>query len=208
MYVWHSTNTCLAGCSLLLKEHSGESNPDTFLKCRNFLRPILSILIWTTRALAALQRPLWIFNVYFVGFGQSACNFLPVFSLDQASSQRLRVFWSDANFIVTFSLPSLRFFTVYPESHLLHFPFLFFALLNPLASFATTSASSIPFLFWWAGIHWRWVSIPLALRSSICYVIACIICGAKHLLVLSKACSAAWLSVNIWILKPWFWPSA
>ena len=53
----HSTSKCLADCIPLLQGHFGESKPGTFLKCRNFLRPIFSFLIWTMRALAALQRP-------------------------------------------------------------------------------------------------------------------------------------------------------
>ena len=54
----HSVNTCLADCIPRLHGQSGESNPGTFLKCRNFLRPIFSVLICIIRALAALQRPL------------------------------------------------------------------------------------------------------------------------------------------------------
>ncbi len=86
VYARHSTSTCLADCTPHLQGHSGESNPGTFLECSNFLRPIFSVLIWTTRALAALQRLLCIFSVCFVGFGQMACSSLPVFSLDQTSS--------------------------------------------------------------------------------------------------------------------------
>ena len=95
--VWHFVSTRLADCSPRLHWHSGESNPVTFLECKNFLRPIFFVLIWITRALAALQRLLCIFSVFFVGFGQIAYNSLPVFSFDQASSYSSKVFCSDAS---------------------------------------------------------------------------------------------------------------
>lgn len=82
-----------------------------------------------------------------MGFGQIAGNFLPVFSLDQASSHSSRVFCSNANFIVALALPSQCLSAAYPESHFLHFLFFFFALLHPVAFLAGTSASSVPFIF-------------------------------------------------------------
>lgn len=51
MCTWHSINMCLADCIPCLHGQSGELNPSTFLKCRNFLRPIFSVLICTIRAL-------------------------------------------------------------------------------------------------------------------------------------------------------------
>ena len=122
-------------------------NTGTFLESRNFLRPIFSVLICTTRALAALQRPLCYFSVFLVGFGQIACSSLPVFSLDQAFSHGSRVFCSDASLTIALALPSVCPSAVYPESHSIHFPFLLFALLHPVASMAATSASSFPFMF-------------------------------------------------------------
>ena len=92
----HSINTCLADYISRLHGHFGESNPGTFLKCRNFLRPIFSVLICAIRTLAALQKPLCNFNVFFVGFRPIACSSLPVFSLDQVFSHSPRVFSSNA----------------------------------------------------------------------------------------------------------------
>ncbi len=123
------------------------SNPGTFLECRNLLRLIFSVLIWTTRALAALLRLLCIFRVCFVGFGQMAFSFLPVFSLDQASSQRSRVFCSNASLMVALARLTSCFSAVCPKSHSLHFLFLFFAHLYPVASLSTISASSLPLMF-------------------------------------------------------------
>ncbi len=206
VYACHSTSMCLADCTPCLQKHSGESNPGTFLECQNLLRPIFSVLIWTTKALAALQRSLYIFSVYFVDFGQMACSFLSVFLLDQTSSQRSRVFCSDASLIIHLAQSTSCFSTLCLKSYSLHFLFLLFALLHPVASLAAISASSLPLIFLWVGIHWRWISIPLALKSSICWVIVCMIYGAEHLLGLSRTCGAAWLFVKIWIPKLWFWP--
>lgn len=65
------------------REHFGKSKPGTFLECRNFLRPVFSVVIWTMSAFAALQRPLCTsnFDIFFLGFRQIACSSLPVFSL-------------------------------------------------------------------------------------------------------------------------------
>lgn len=49
-------NKYLADCIPCLYGHSGKSNPSTFLRYRNFLKPIFSILIYTIRALATLQK--------------------------------------------------------------------------------------------------------------------------------------------------------
>ena len=197
----HSINTCLADCIFCLYGHSGESNPGTFLKCKNFLRPIFSVLIYMIRALAALQRPLCSFNIFFVGFGQIACSFLPFFSLDQNSFHSLRVFWSIANLIAALVLPITCCSAVYPESYSLHFLFFLFALFYLVASLAATSASLFSLIFVWAGIQWGWIRMPLALRSSIHHMMFCMICGAEHLLGLSRACNDIWLSVKIWILE-------
>ncbi len=70
VFAWHSVNTCFANCIPRLHGHSGELNPGTFLKCKNFLSPIFSVLILTIRALAALQKPLCNFSMFFVSFEQ------------------------------------------------------------------------------------------------------------------------------------------
>ena len=41
----HSTKRCFADCIPRLQGHSGESKPGTFRECKNFLRPIFSVLI-------------------------------------------------------------------------------------------------------------------------------------------------------------------
>ena len=86
VYTRRSPSTCLADCTPRPQGNSGESNPGTFLECKNLLRLIFSVLIWTTRALAALQRLLCIFSVCFVGFRQMACSSLPVFFFDKTFS--------------------------------------------------------------------------------------------------------------------------
>lgn len=45
------------------------------LNAKDFLRPIVAVIICTTKALAALRRPLCaFFTIFFVGFGQIACT--------------------------------------------------------------------------------------------------------------------------------------
>ena len=148
VYAWHSTSKCLADCTARLQGHSGESNLGIFLEFRNLLRPIFSVLILSTRGLAALQRPLCIFTIWFVGFGQIAFDSLPVFLFDQTSSKRSRVFYFDASLMVVLVRPTLYFSAVCPESYSLHFPCLLFALLHRVASLAAISASSLPLMFW------------------------------------------------------------
>lgn len=131
-----------------LHGHSGKPNPGTCRKFGDFLRAIFSVLICTARALAALQRPLCTFSVFFVGFGQIACCSLPVVSLIQA----LKTFCSNASSRVALAMPNAYFSAVYPESHSDHFPFFPFALHHPVASLAAMSAISFPFIFVWAGI--------------------------------------------------------
>lgn len=121
VYVQHSTSKFLANCGPLLQGHSEESNPGTFLECRKFFEANLFRSHLDHQGTSALQRPLCTFSVCFVGSGQSACSSLPlVFSNDQASPQRSRVFCSDANFIVALTLPSLHSSAVCPESHSFH----------------------------------------------------------------------------------------
>ena len=86
MCIRHSISTYLADCSPRLQGYSGDSTPGTFLECKNFWRPVFSVFICTTRALAALQSSLCVFSVFFVGLGQIACTSLPVFSFDQVPS--------------------------------------------------------------------------------------------------------------------------
>ncbi len=208
VYAKRSTSICLAEFTPRLQGYSEYSNHGTFLECRNLLRPIFSVLIWITRALAALQGSFCIFSVCFVGFAQIAYSSLPVFSFDQTFSQRSRVFCSNASLMVALARPTSCFSAVCPESHSLHFLFLLFALLHLMAFLAAISASSLPFMFLWAGIYWRWIGILLSLKSSICCVNVCIIYGAGYLLGFWRACSAAWLSVKIRIPKLWFWHRA
>lgn len=130
--VLHSISTCLSDCSPRLHEHSGESNLGIFWNARTFwgrFFPSSSIL---PRALAALKRPLYSFGVFFVGFGQIACSSLPIFSLDQASSQRSRVYCPDIGLIIALALSNASLSAAYPGSHSLHFqcsPFLLFSIL-------------------------------------------------------------------------------
>ncbi len=147
VYARHFTSICLADCTHCLQGHSGDPNPGTFLECRNLLRPIFSIFIWTIRALAVLRRHLCIFSVCFVRFGQIACSSLPVFSLDQTSSQRSKVFCSDASLMVALARPTSCFSAVCPKSYSLHFPFFLFALLYLMASLAAISAFSLTLIF-------------------------------------------------------------
>lgn len=139
VYARHSVSMCLADCTPRLHGYFGESNPGTFLKCKTFLRPIFSVPIYTTRALASLQRPLCNFSVVVVSFGQIACSSLPVFSFDQASSHSSRAICSNASLIVALAFPGTYLSAVYPESHSSHFPFflslLSFARLSPTLSF-------------------------------------------------------------------------
>ncbi len=118
-----------------------------FLECRNLLRSIFSFFIWTIGALATLQRLLCIFSVCFVLFGQMAFSSLPLLSLDQTSSQRSKVFCSDASSMVALAWLTSCFSAECPESHSLHFPFLVFALLYPLASLAAIYTSSLLLMF-------------------------------------------------------------
>ena len=69
--VRHSVSTSLADCSPCLHGPSGDSNPGNFLNCRNFWKPIFSVLICTTRVLAALQSLLYIFSVFLRVLGRS-----------------------------------------------------------------------------------------------------------------------------------------
>ena len=208
VYAWHSTSKCLTDYISRFQGHSGESNPGTFLEGKNLLRLIFPVLIWTIRMLAALQSLLCILSVFFIGFGQTAYSSLSVFSLFQTSSNCLKVFYSYDSLMVAFARPTSCFSDVCPKSYSLHSSFFLFDLLHPLASLATISASILAFMFLWAGIHWRWINIPLALKSSISYAIVCIICSAEQLLGLSRACIAALLSLKIWIPKLWFWHRA
>ena len=96
--VFRGLHPCLQG-------HSGESKPGTFLECKNFFRPIFSVLIWTISELASLQRPLCILNKFLVGFGQIVRKSLPVFSFDHAVSHCSEAFCSSANLTVALDLP-------------------------------------------------------------------------------------------------------
>lgn len=146
MCIRHSISTCLADCAPCLHGHSADWNPSTFLECRNFLSPIFSVLICINRALAALQSPLCILSVFFVGVGQTVCNFLPVFWLDHIFSHSSKVFRSNASLMVAFVLPKTCSSAVYVESNFFYFPSFFFTLFHPVASLAATFASSFLFL--------------------------------------------------------------
>ena len=154
------------------------------------MNPIFSVLICTIRAMAALQRALCNFSVFFVGLRQIVWSSLLVFSLDQVSSYSPRVPCCNASLMVAFAVPSICLSAVYLKSSSFHLPLLLFALHHFFASLATTSASLFPFIFVWPDIHWRWIGVPLVLRSSIHYVIFCMICGAEYPLRFSKTCSA------------------
>ena len=54
----HSVSTNLADCILRLHGHSGEPHPSTFLECKNFFRPIFSVLICTSSAACSPLYPL------------------------------------------------------------------------------------------------------------------------------------------------------
>lgn len=159
----HSTNRCFADRIPRLQGHSGKSKPGTFLVCRNFLRPIFSVLIWTISALAALRRPLCIFSTLLVGFGQILQSSLPVFLFDQAVSQCSEMICSNAHLTLARDLPRFCFSAVWPESHPFHFSFLRFALLHPVASFAAMSASSFSFMPLWDCIQWKKTNLPWVL---------------------------------------------
>ena len=66
------------------------------------------------------------------------------------------MFCSSANLTVARDLPSFRFSAVWPEFHFFHFPFLRFAFLHPVASFAAMFASSFPFMSLWEVIVMGW----------------------------------------------------
>ena len=92
IFAWHSVNICLADCIPCLYRNSSDLNPGTFLKCKNFLRPIFSVFIFMIRTLSALQGLLYSFKAFFVDFGQIVCNSLPVFSLDRILPITQRLF--------------------------------------------------------------------------------------------------------------------
>lgn len=152
--VWaqHSVNTCLVNWIHCLHRQSSEPNPGTFLKYRNFLRPIFSILISIIRVLTALQKCLYNPSIFFIGFEQIACSFLPIFLLDHASSHSPNVFCFNASLIMILALPSTCLSTVYLKSHSLQFPFLLFTFLYSITSLASTSVSSFPFIYIWRSI--------------------------------------------------------
>lgn len=117
IYTWHFVNTYLADCISCVYEQSSELNSDIFPKCRNFLRSIFSILIYITKAPATLHRLLYIFIIFFIGFGQIVCSFLSVFSFEQDFFYSSRVFCSTTSLIMALALSNTCFFAVYPESH-------------------------------------------------------------------------------------------
>ncbi len=153
VYTQYSPSIYLADCTPSLQRHSGKSNPGTFLECSNLVRLILYVFIWTTRALGALKWHLGIFSVCFVGFSQMVYSSLPVFLFGQTYSNSSRVFCSDASLMVTFAPPTLCFSPVCLKFHFIHFLFILFVLLHPVASLVTISASSLPLMFLLAGIH-------------------------------------------------------
>lgn len=91
-YTWHLVNTCLVNCIHRLNGYSVNSNLGNFLKCKNFLKLIISILICIIMALVALQKLLFNFNISYIGIEQIVWNFLPVFSLGRVSSYSSKVF--------------------------------------------------------------------------------------------------------------------
>ena len=148
----HSIKICLADCSPHWHRHSDESNSDTFPECRNFLRPIFSIFIYTIRALAALLKPLYSFSIFLVSLGQIVYNSLPVFSCDQASPYSSSIFCSSASLMVPPALSSICFSAVYPKSHSLYFLFFLLTLLHSVASLAATSTFLFLFISIYTGI--------------------------------------------------------
>lgn len=70
------------------------------------MRPIYSVLIPPMSALAALQRPLYISNIFFVCPRQIACSTLPVLSLVQAVFHCSKVICYSAGLMVARYLPS------------------------------------------------------------------------------------------------------
>lgn len=106
VHIRHSISRCCADCDPRLQGHSSESKAGNFLECRNFLRPIFSVLTGTIITLATLQRPLSILSIFFMGSGQIVRSSLPVFSLDQVIYHNSEVFCSSASLMVAGDLPS------------------------------------------------------------------------------------------------------
>ena len=165
----HSISTWFADCIPRLQGHSGESKPRTFLEFRNFPRPIFSVLIWTISELAALQRPLCIFNTFLVGFGQMVRSSSRSSRLTRLSpiAQRCCALVLTWQWRVT--CLGLSVLLCSRTSHLSAF-----TLLYPVASFAAMCASSFPLISLWEGIQWKETGLPWALRVSRCSVVVCI----------------------------------
>lgn len=138
---------CLAYCSPHQHWQSSKSNSDTFLKCKNFLRLIFSILIYTIRMLAVLLKSLCIFSIFLVGLRQIVCCFLPVFTLDQAFLYSSSIFCSIGSLMIALAYFSIYLSVMYQEFHFLYFLlFIVFALLYLIAFLAAMSAFLFPFI--------------------------------------------------------------
>lgn len=135
----YSINKCFVEC---IHRHFGGPKLGFYLECRNFLRLRFS-------ELAALQKHLCIFDTFFVGFRQIVRNSLLVFSFWPRCFPLLRCVCSSANMTIACTSSRICPFAVNVEYYFFYFPFLRFAILYPVASFATISVSSFLFISWW-----------------------------------------------------------
>lgn len=138
--IQYLTKRCFANYISCLQRYFGESKPDLFQVCKNFLRPIFSIFISTINVLATLQRLLYIFSTCLVSFGQILQSSLPVFLFDQVTSHYLETLCSSANLTVARNLPRFCFFAIQPKSYFFYFLFIYFILIHPIASLVIMTA--------------------------------------------------------------------
>lgn len=102
----HSTSRCFTDCRSYLRRHSGELKPSIFLEWKNFLKLIFFIYIGIISVLAFLPRLLYIFSIFFLGFGQIAYNFLLVLSLVQAIFHYSKALHSSVSLTIACNLPN------------------------------------------------------------------------------------------------------